>query len=200
METLLAVCVGLGLAAACGFRVFVPLLVLSIAARAGLVNLTGGFEWMASWTALAAFSVACIAELGGYYVPWVDNALDAIATPAAALAGILVGASQIDGMHPLLEWGTAVIGGGGLATIVQTSTVGARAASTATTAGIANPIVSTAENGASILLSILAVVVPVAAALLLLSAAVWFIRRRFRRRARAAARGTPITARALPAS
>src|SRR5882724_7873827 len=140
METLLSICVGIGLSAACGFRVFVPLLVMSIAALSGHLTLADGFEWIGSYPALIAFSVATCLEIAGYYIPWVDHLLDTIATPAAIVAGTLITASMVTDMSPFLRWTLAAIAGGGAAGVVQGTTVLTRGASTLTTAGLANPM------------------------------------------------------------
>src|SRR5260370_32245357 len=87
METLLAASLGIGLSAACGFRVFVPLLVMSIASFSGHLTLAPGFQWIGSYPALITFSVATVVEIGGYYIPWVDHLLDTLATPAASVPG-----------------------------------------------------------------------------------------------------------------
>ncbi len=177
--------VGLALAAACGFRVFVPLLVAGIAAKAGQIQLAPGFTWMSSAPAIAAFSVATALEIGAYYIPWLDNLLDTIATPAAVVAGILVSASALNVTSPFLRWALAVIVGGGAAGTVQAATTVVRTLSTAATAGTANPGISTAEAGFSFGISVLAVLIPIAAAvvvLLVMIAALRFIRRLFRRR------------------
>jgi hypothetical protein len=163
-QTLLSVCLGLGLAAACGFRVFVPFLVMNLAARAGYLTLTGEFEWIASTPALVMFAAATLLEIGAYFVPWVDNLLDTVATPAAAVAGVIVTASVVTGIDPLLKWPLAVIAGGGIAGAVQAATVAARSASVLGTGGLANPLVSSAEAGASFGLTVLALLVPLVAA------------------------------------
>jgi hypothetical protein len=147
METLLSLMVGLGLSAACGFRVFVPLLVLSIAGYSGHVQLAKGFEWLATEPALIAFSVATLLEIAAYYIPVVDNFLDSVATPAAVVAGTLVTASMVSDVSPFLRWSMAAVAGGGLAGVVQGATVMARGASTALTGGLANPVVATVELG-----------------------------------------------------
>ena len=108
-EIILAVGVGVSLSAACGFRIFVPMLAISIAARSGHLTLAGGFEWIGSWPAIVTFSVATALEIAAYYIPWLDNLLDTIATPAAAVAGIIVTAACVDGMSPLLKWSLAVV-------------------------------------------------------------------------------------------
>ncbi len=166
METALSILVGVGLSAACGFRVFVPLLIINLAARSGHLSLATGFQWMGSDAALIAFGVATVLEIAGYYIPWVDHLLDTIATPAAVVAGTVVTASLVSDMSPFLRWSLAVIAGGGAAGAVQMTTVVTRAASTATTGGLANPLVATAELGGSVLTSLLGLVARVAGVLL----------------------------------
>lgn len=160
METLLSASMGIGLSAACGFRVFVPLLVMSIAAKTGYLTPAPGFEWIAAYPALITFATATALEIAGYYIPWVDNMLDAIATPAAVIAGSVAMASMVTGMSPFLKWTLVVIAGGGTAGLVQVATSVTRAASTGITGGLGNSIVSTTEAAGSIVLSVLAVLVP----------------------------------------
>jgi len=183
LETLLSVLIGIGLAAACGFRVFVPFLVVSIAAMSGHLELSGGFEWLATWYALTAFAVASALEIASYWVPWLDNMLDTISTPAAIIAGTIVTASVVTDMSPFLRWSLAVIAGVGVAGVVQSATVALRAASTATTGGIANPVVSTAELGGSVVASVLSIAAPVIA-VSLVALTVFIIVTRIRRVAR----------------
>ncbi len=166
MEFVMALFLGIGLSATCGFRIFVPLLGLSIAAHAGQLDLAYGFGWLGSWPATIAFAVATVIEIGAYFIPWVDNLLDTIATPAAVVAGTIVTASVIGDVSPLLRWTLAIVAGGGIAGIVQSSTVLLRGTSTATTGGVANPAVSLSELGASIVGTIVSIVVPVVAAIL----------------------------------
>jgi len=166
MDTALSICVGIGLSAACGFRVFVPLLIMSIASLSGHLTLASQFQWIGTYPALIAFGVATALEIGGYFIPWLDHLLDTIATPAAIVAGIIVMSSMLRSMDPFLKWTLAVIAGGGIAGVVQSGTVLTRAASTSTTGGIANPIVATAELGLSVFMSFLALVLPVVAMLL----------------------------------
>ncbi len=181
METVLAICLGIGLSAACGFRIFVPLLIMSIASLSGHLHLATGFDWIGTYPALVAFSVATALEITGYYVPWVDHLLDTIATPAAIVAGTVATAAIVSDMSPLLKWSLAIIAGGGAAGLVQGTTVLARGVSTATTAGIGNPMIATAELGGSVLISILAIVAPVLVVLVLAAVAVVFSRLLFRK-------------------
>lgn len=182
-ETLLSICLGLGLSAACGFRVFVPLLVVNLAARAGWVGLAGELSWMGDTAALWTFGVATVLEVGAYYVPWLDNFLDSVATPAAMVSGAVVTASVVTDVDPALKWMLAVIAGGGVAGIVQSATVGGRVLSSLTTAGLGNPLVSTMELLSSFALSIVSVVAPLLAIVFvsILLLIVWRVRRRRRR-------------------
>ena len=177
MEIFLSICVGIGLSAACGFRIFVPLLCLSIAGKLGVLPLTPAFAWAGSTTAIIVFGVATVAEITAYYIPWVDNALDSIAVPLATVAGVVVMASVLADMDPLWRWTMAVIAGGGIAATTQVTTTKARLASSVTTGGFANPILATIENISSTVLSIFAVVWPVVALILVLGilAVCWLI-------------------------
>ena len=162
METILGLCIGIGLSAACGFRVFVPLLVMSIASLMGWFEPMKGFEWLAMPSVCIALAVATVFEIGAYYIPWVDNLLDTIATPSAMIAGTLTTMAASTGeMSQFASWASAIIVGGGTATAVQMSTVAVRGISTATTGGIANPLVSTGEWISALIVSVMAFVVPV---------------------------------------
>lgn len=182
MEAALSVALGLGLAAACGFRVFVPLLVISAASYSGHLSLSGSFDWIASTPALITLIAATCLEIAAYYVPWVDHLLDTVASPAAVVAGIVASASVISGMDPYLKWTMAVIAGGGLAGAVQVVTTGTRGASLMTTAGFGNPIVSSVETGGSVVLSLLAIVAPLLAVGLVVLFLAFVTSRLFRRR------------------
>ena len=185
----MALSLGLGLSAACGFRVFVPLLVMGIGNRAGLIKLGESWGWMSETLVITAFAVATVLEISGYYIPWVDNLLDSVTTPSAIIAGVVVTSAslgQIAGIDPVLQWILAVIAGGGVAGTVQLGTAVTRAASTAVTAGMGNPVVSTVEAGASTTFALLAVLMPVLAGILVV-VLLFLVVRRFgdRRKVRA---------------
>ncbi len=186
MDYLLYALLGIGLAAACGFRVFVPLLVLCIAALSGHLRLAPDFAWLGTWPALIVLAIATVLEIAAYYVPWLDHLLDTVATPAAVVAGIVVTASVVTGMSPLLRWSLAVIAGGGVAAAVQLGTVFLRRASDYVTAGLSHPLTTTAETGGAAGMSVLSVALPALAgalAVLLSGALVWLVgRRRWRSR------------------
>ena len=173
MEALLGICVGIGLSAACGFRIFVPMLGISIAANAGHLELASGFEWMATSTALVAFGAATALEIAAYYVPWLDNLLDSIATPAAIVAGTVATGSMTGDISPFLKWGLAIIAGGGTAAVVQATSVVVRGVSSATSGGLANPLVSSAELAGVTGVTFLVIFVPALAACLTAILIVW---------------------------
>ena len=160
-QIILSVMAGVGLSAACGFRIFIPPLIIAIAAKAGHVNLGTEFAWMSSDVALVAFGLAAVLEVGAYYIPWLDNALDAIAAPVAVVAGTLTSAAVFGDMSPWLKWTLAAIAGGGAAGAVQITTTVTRGASSAITGGMGNWAVSTAEGIGSIFTAVLAIVIPV---------------------------------------
>lgn len=160
-KVLLSLVMGLGLSACCGFRVFVPLLAASIATKMGILHLGEGFQWMGSTAAMICFGAATLFEIGGYYIPFVDNILDTITTPASVIAGTLLTASAIiPDLDPMLKWGLGIIVGGGSSGIIQAGTALTRATSTATTAGVANPIVATIEHILAIVGSIFSIIIP----------------------------------------
>lgn len=184
MQELLGLFIGVGLSATCGFRVFVPLLGINLAHRAGHLSLAPGFDWLGSWPALVAFGLAVIIEVAGYYIPWVDNLLDTIATPAAVAAGTIATASVVGDVSPFLRWSLALIAGGGVAGLFQGSSVVVRGMSTASTGGLANPVVSTVENITSVFGTVISLVLPTAAFVLVLIALSLILRRRARRNIR----------------
>lgn len=161
MDALVSVALGLGLSAACGFRVFVPLLTIGVAARAGYLDLSPGFEWFATTPAILAFATATILEVAAYYAPWVDNLLDTVATPAAVVAGMVASASVFVDFPPLVRWTVAIIGGGTAAGLIQGATALLRLKSTVLTGGLGNPVLATAEAASSTVTSLLALLVPV---------------------------------------
>src|SRR5688572_11132503 len=158
-----SIALGIGLAAAVGFRVFLPLLVASVAAYTGHLHLDENFAWLGSLTAIVMLSVAALVEVAAYYIPAVDNLLDTVTAPLALVAGTIVSAAVIADMPPLIKWSTAIIAGGGVAAITQGVTTLVRAKSTAFTAGLGNPVVSTVEMVAAAIISLLALLAPLAA-------------------------------------
>jgi hypothetical protein len=165
-NTFLELLLGIALSAAAGFRVFVPLLVLSGAAVFGHLDLPTDFDWIETSQALAVFGVACLLEIVGYYIPWFDHLLDTVATPAAFVAGTVLTASVSPQMNPIIQWTLAVVAGGGTAGLTKGIMNLLRVTSTAASGGLTNPIVATIELAIAAVLSLLAITVPLIAGLL----------------------------------
>ena len=180
----LSIVLGIALAAATGFRIFLPMLIVSGAAYAGHLQLDSSFAWLGTPSALTMLSVAALAEVLAYYVPIIDNLLDTLATPAALIAGTIVSAAVMTDVPPMVKWTAAVIAGGGIAGLTQGLTGILRAHSTVLTGGLGNPVIATAELGGALLISFLALVAPAAAValvILFLLVAIRLLRRLFRR-------------------
>lgn len=177
LEMIMGIALGIGLSAAVGFRLFVPFTLMSIAALAGYLDLSSGFEWIGSYPALLIFATATVLEITAYYVPWLDNLLDSVATPAAVIAGAIVTASVVGDISPMLRWALAIIAGGGVAGAVQTSTVLLRGASSISTGGVGNPVINTAEVASSFSLSVVTMAIPLIAAAAVLGTIFWLGRK-----------------------
>jgi hypothetical protein len=185
-ESLLGIALGIGLAAAAGFRIFVPLLVAGLVARFGHLPLAESFQWLATTPALIAFATACAVETLAYFIPGLDHALDVLAGPATVVAGILVSAAVMTDLPPGIMWPVAVIAGGGTAGLAKGGTALLRAQSGAATGGLANPLVAGVETLGAAGLAILAIVVPIVCLVLVIVLLTWSVRRAgrllFRRR------------------
>lgn len=174
MEAVMGVLLGIGLGAACGFRIFVPLLVASIAIRGGFLAVTPEFAWLGGTTALVTLSVATLLEIAAYYIPVIDHTLDVLGAPAAIIAGTILAAGFIGHMDPMLKWGLAAIAGGGAAGIIHGGMAAIRGAASAATGGMGNSVVTTAETASASIVAVLACVLPVLG-VLLIGAAIYFL-------------------------
>ena len=180
----LSVMLGVGLAAATGFRVFLPMLIVSGAAYTGHLPLGDSFAWLGTPAALTMLGAAALAEILAYYIPGVDNLLDTLATPAAFVAGTVVSAAVMTDLPPMVKWTAAIIAGGGVAGLTQGVTAMLRANSTVFTGGFGNVVLATAELGGALLVSLLALAAPLAA-LVVVVLFLWFAIRLLRRLLRA---------------
>jgi hypothetical protein len=183
---------GVGLSAACGFRVFVPLLVFSVGAHSGHFHPPASLQWIGTTPALIAFGVATGVEVLGYMVPGIDHLLDVLAIPTAVAAGTVLTSGMMGEMSPFLRWTVGLVAGGGAAGITSATMAAIRGGSTATTGGIANPLLALAESVMSLVAAVVAVVAPVLAIALvvLFLLSVGRMLRRFRRPDRAKASGS----------
>src|SRR5512136_1676702 len=175
-ETLVSFLLGIGLSAAVGFRVFVPMLIVSLASMAGVIRLAPGFQWMGTPVAALVFAVATLVELLGFLVPWVSNALDSIATPAATIAGMIMMAAVLTDMSPVARWALAIIAGGGVALTVQGATVVTRAVAAGATGGVANPIVAILEAIGAFIVTVTTIIMPMIMGMIILIAVILVLR------------------------
>lgn len=167
-ETIISIFLGIGLAASVGFRVFLPLFALSLASHFGIWDLNQNWEWIGSMAAIIVLGVATVIELLAYFIPWVDNLLDSMAIPLAAIAGTAVMVSTVANLDPVVTWSLAIIAGGGTATAIKGASAAGRVVSTTTTAGVANPVVSTLETGTSLVITIASIFAPIIAVILVI--------------------------------
>ena len=171
---IMATLMGISLAAASGFRVFLPPFLLSLAARFNVVwfldiDLIGTqFEFFTSTLSIVVLGIATVAEFAAFYAPWIDNALDTIATPASIMAGVAMTAIVLEGNDPIVQWTIAIVAGGGVAATIQSATVATRGLSSTFTFGLGNSAVATGENVASVALTLIAILIPFLSALFVL--------------------------------
>ena len=177
LGALLSIGLGLGLSAACGFRVFVPIFAISLAALTGHLSLAPSFSWIGTVPAALAFGTATVLEVLAYYIPWFDHLLDTVATPSAVVAGMVASASVLTDLPPLVKWTVALIGGGGAAGLIQGATVLLRMKSLAFTGGAGNALVATVELLGATGTVVLALVVPLLCLIVLTAFCVWAFRR-----------------------
>ena len=182
IETISAVALGIGLSASAGFRVFIPLLVAGLASHFGILSLGDSFQWMNSNPALICFGVASILEVLAYYIPFVDNLIDTIATPLSVGAGTLLMTSVFPAESEWMKWVMGFIVGGGAAAAIQSGSAITRLLSSQLTAGTGNPVVSTTEGVAATGFSILSLVIPIFVAILIIVFIVIILRTLFNRR------------------
>lgn len=166
VETIISICLGIGLSASVGFRVFLPLFALSLASYFDIWQLNESWQWIGSMATLITLGVATLVEVFAYFIPYIDNLLDSIAVPLAALAGTAIMLSTVADLSPVITWSLAIIAGGGTAATVAGTSTTTRLASTATTGGLGNPIVSVLETGTSVVMSLISIFLPVLAAIL----------------------------------
>lgn len=169
IETIISICLGIGLAASAGFRVFLPLFALSLVSYFNVWDLNESWQWIGSLAALVALGVATLVEIFAYYIPYVDNLLDSISVPLAAFAGTVVMMSTVVDLSPVITWALAIIAGAGTASAISGSAGATRLVSTASTGGLGNPIVSTVETAAAVSMSLVSIFFPMLAIVLVIA-------------------------------
>lgn len=155
--------IGIGLAAATGFRVFLPMFAVSLASYIGWIPMSESFEWLSGLPTLITTGIATMVEILAYYIPYVDHLLDTLSVPLATIAGSVMFASQFTDLGTFPQWALALIAGGGTAAAISSGFAGTRAASTATTGGLGNSVVATTETAGAGIMSFLAMASPIIA-------------------------------------
>lgn len=157
--------IGIGLAAATGFRVFLPMFAVSLASYMGWIPMNENFDWLSGLPTLITTGIATVVEILAYYIPYVDHLLDTLSVPLATVAGSVLFASQFADIGTFPQWALALIAGGGTAAAISSGFAGTRAASTATTGGLGNSVVATTETAGAGIMSVLAMAAPIIAAI-----------------------------------
>ncbi len=155
--------IGIGLAAASGFRVFLPMFAVSLASYMGWIPMNDTFAWLSGLPTLITTGIATVVEILAYYIPYVDHLLDTLSVPLATVAGSVLFASQFADIGTFPQWALALIAGGGTAAAISSGFAGTRAASTATTGGLGNSVVATTETAGAGIMSVLAMAAPIIA-------------------------------------
>ncbi len=182
MSAVLSVAAGLALAAAAGFRAFVPLLAAGLAIQFGYLEPAAGFAWLGDPLVIIALATATAVEVAAYYVPGLDHLLDAIAAPVAVAAGIVAAAGVMAELPDWLRWLAAIAGGGSLTALTHAANALGRVKTGASTAGTGNPLYATGELASAALIAGIAVLLPLVA-LVALAIALIVLWRRQRRAA-----------------
>ncbi len=181
-----SVLAAIGLAGAAGLNAWLPLVAAAALQRLDLVDLAAPFDDLATNTGLAVIGALMLVDLVGDKIPAVDHALHAVGTLVAPASGAALFAGQT-GIETDLPTIAAALAGAVLAGTVHLERATVRPASTATTAGAGNPVVSLAEDVASAALTAVAFVLPVLAALavaVVVAGGAWLVLRLRRRLAR----------------
>ena len=158
---LISICLAIGLAAACGFRVFIPPFLYGLFYRADLVTLNESWIWMGNDWIIILFGLASLLEISSTFLPWIDNILDIVATPSAIVAGTILASNCLDGIDPGLKWILSLICGIGVTGSFQVSTVVGRGLSSFFTGGLGNPIFALIEDINAIFISIIVILYPI---------------------------------------
>lgn len=174
-----AVALSIVFGASCGFRVFIPLLIASVAAHNHWIGLAPDMQWLGTEGAMILFIIAAGAEVSAYYFPFLDNIIDAITAPLAVAAGTILAAAllPVPVREPLIRWGLALVAGGLTAGSIHVGTGIWRLFSTKATLGTGNALLATGENAAALVVGMAGFFIPVIMSVLMLVVVAWFASR-----------------------
>lgn len=158
---LIAFCLGIGLSAACGIRMFLPLLLIAVNQKFHLLETSYYVDWLDSNLALIILITATLIEISAYYIPLIDHILDVVNVPLVFVAGLLSMASILPDMPLYMDKILGLIVGGSTAVTINGLVGIGRLKSTTLSAGTTNPFYATIENIMTIVITILSFVIPV---------------------------------------
>ncbi len=181
LQAITATALAIALAACSGFRVFLPMLAAGVVSRFQLFHFSESFQWLSSTPALICRGAATLLEIAAYYVPFIDNLLDTVAAPSAAIAGTLLATSVIPVDNEWIKWIIGTVAGGGGASLVSAGTGLLRLWSSKTTLGSGNAVVATGENTAALGATLLSFLIPVIMAVIFLLLFAWVLRKLLKR-------------------
>ena len=159
-----------GLSGAAGLNPWLPLFTSALLARLDVVELAAPFDTLSSTLGLVLLGALTAADFVGDKIPLVDHVLHLAGTVVAPVSGAILFAGET-GLETDLPTLVAVLLGGATAGSIHAGGGAVRPVSTATTGGIANPLLSLGEDLTSLLLVVAAFVLPLVALLLVLALA-----------------------------
>jgi hypothetical protein len=190
VDPVTAIITGLGLAGSAGLNAYVPLLVVGLLGRTGVLHLAAPYDGLTSTPVLIVLGVLFAIEFLADKLPGVDSVNDVVQTVVRPLAGALLFAGSIGvgtDLPPWVGFVAGIITAGG----VHATKATARPAITVATGGVGGPVVSLVEDATALVASLLAVLAPlllvVVVVVAVLLARRWWRRRRERRAARSEA-------------
>jgi hypothetical protein len=187
MDGIVGIFTSFGLSSSAGLNAYLPLLVVALVGRfTDWIKLNEPFDALTSWWVIGLLVVLTAIEIIADKIPVVDSTNDVIQTAIRPIAGAILFAANtnaIADIHPVLAMVCGLLVAGTVHVVKST----ARPLVTASTAGMANPVVSTGEDILSALTAFLSILLPVLLAIVLLLATaiigwwLWSIRRRQQR-------------------
>ncbi|MFN8167932.1 MAG: DUF4126 domain-containing protein [Candidatus Nanopelagicales bacterium] len=185
MDLTTAVITALGLAAAAGLNAYVPLLVVGVLDRLGVIDLPSSYDGSSSTPVLVVLAVLLAVEFFADKVPGVDSVNDVIQTVVRPAAGALLAAGALGVGTDLPPW-VGIVAGLLAAGGVHAGKAAVRPVVNVTTGGVGAPVVSAVEDGTSLVASLLAILAPLLLVVVVVVGVVaarsWWRRRREARR------------------
>ena len=175
MEALFGIGTAFGLSTSAGLNAYIPLLLVSVLTRFGILDLQEPYTVLGNIWVIAVVSVLLLVEVFVDKIPAVDTVNDVVQTAVRPAAGALLfaaNANVITDINPVI----AVIAGLFLAGTVHTAKGAVRPLVTASTGGMGNWVVSIIEDVIAVVASILAIIMPFLVVVFAAVASIWLVR------------------------